>query len=35
MQLNTWAWALNERGIGVLFVVIGLAALGWSRRRRS
>lgn len=34
MQPHTWAWALNERSIGALFVVIGLAAFGWSRRRR-
>ena len=24
----------NERGIGALFLIIGLAAFGWSRRRR-
>ncbi|HEX2872023.1 MAG TPA: hypothetical protein VHP33_12220 [Polyangiaceae bacterium] len=25
----------TERGIGALFLLIGLAAFGWSRRRRS
>ena len=35
MQLSKWAWLLNERGIGAIFLVIGLAALGWSRRRRG